>query len=49
MCPSCHAVEPLSRSAINLMKQEQPVPCSACGRDQLRFKVASSGLRSFPY
>ncbi|EFJ51650.1 hypothetical protein VOLCADRAFT_116301 [Volvox carteri f. nagariensis] len=39
VCPTCHAVEPLSRHNISLMRAQQPVPCSACGQDQLRFKV----------
>ncbi|GLI64199.1 hypothetical protein VaNZ11_007381 [Volvox africanus] len=39
VCPTCHAVEPLSRHNINVMRAQQPVPCASCGQDQLRFKV----------
>jgi uncharacterized Zn finger protein len=39
VCPSCHAVEALSRPIINAMRARQPVQCGKCGTGEMRFKV----------
>lgn len=39
VCPSCHAVEPLGAAHIATMRALQAVPCGACHRDALRFKI----------
>eukprot|EP00879_Flechtneria_rotunda_P027819 GHRR01029823.1.p1 GENE.GHRR01029823.1~~GHRR01029823.1.p1 ORF type:complete len:225 (+),score=50.42 GHRR01029823.1:165-839(+) len=56
VCPSCHAVERLSGPVMDTMKACQPVACSACYKDEMRFKVGSkstvhivcSGRTRFP-
>eukprot|EP00882_Tetradesmus_deserticola_P016963 GHRQ01018148.1.p1 GENE.GHRQ01018148.1~~GHRQ01018148.1.p1 ORF type:complete len:166 (+),score=83.35 GHRQ01018148.1:1040-1537(+) len=39
VCPSCHAVERLSGPVMSTMKACQPVACSSCHEDEMRFKV----------
>ena len=39
VCPACHHVEPLNRGNINTMCALEAVRCSACGKDDLRFKI----------
>ena len=39
VCPSCHAVEPLTGKVMETMKACQPVICDACKEDEMRFKV----------
>ncbi|WIA33871.1 hypothetical protein OEZ86_006973 [Tetradesmus obliquus] len=39
VCPSCHATERLSGPVMATMKAAQPLACTACGQDEMRFKV----------
>lgn len=39
VCPSCHAVEPLTGKVMETMKACEPVICNACKEDEMRFKV----------
>jgi hypothetical protein len=44
VCPSCHAVEPLSGPVMATMKACQPVACTKCHEDEMRFKVCCSAV-----
>ncbi|GAX79029.1 hypothetical protein CEUSTIGMA_g6469.t1 [Chlamydomonas eustigma] len=39
VCPSCHAVEPLHQQNIHSFTSHQAIPCHACNKSDLRFKV----------
>ncbi|GFH12855.1 deacetylase sirtuin-type domain-containing protein, partial [Haematococcus lacustris] len=39
VCPACFSVEPLTRQAINTMKEQKAIQCPSCAADELRFKV----------
>ncbi|KAJ9505491.1 hypothetical protein QJQ45_024632 [Haematococcus lacustris] len=39
VCPSCLSTSPLTRRAINVMKDEKVVCCPSCAAEGLRFKV----------
>jgi len=39
VCPSCHAVEPLTGKVMETMKACEPVICNACKEEEMRFKV----------
>lgn len=39
VCPSCHAVEPLTGKVMETMKACEAVLCKACNEDEMRFKV----------
>ncbi|KAL6760663.1 DHS-like NAD/FAD-binding domain-containing protein, partial [Haematococcus lacustris] len=39
VCPSCLSTSPLTRRAINAMKDEKVVCCPSCAAEGLRFKV----------
>lgn len=41
VCPSCHAVEPLTGKVMETMKACEAVLCKACNEDEMRFKVGA--------
>ena len=46
VCPSCHAVEPLTGNVMQTMKACQAVQCKACNEDEMRFKVRPVSRRA---